>query len=99
MSTKPNEKPNWNELVNNQLLNMKKRTAQVKGEAMDGLTEIIADDFKGFSQIAQQLVGQIDQKDKKIADLEKKLEDVYNAHPELKIKAESKETVKVSGKK
>ena len=82
------KEPNWNELVNNQLLNMKKRTAQVKGEAMDGLTEIIADDFKGFSQIAQQLVGQIDQRDKTIVAMQKTIDNYESAHPELKIAQE-----------
>ena len=86
---KPKE-PNWNELVNNQLINLKKRTSQIKGETMDNLTEIIAEDFKAFSQIAQQLVAQIDQRDKTIVVQNKTIEDYESAHPELKIAREKK---------
>ena len=88
-NVKPKE-PNWNELVNNQLINLKKRTSQIKGETMDNLTEIIAEDFKAFSQIAQQLVAQIDQRDKTIVVQNKTIEDYESAHPELKIAREKK---------
>ena len=91
--------PNWNQLVNDQLINLKKRTAQIKGETMDTLTEVIAEDFKAFSQIAQQLAAQIEQRDKTIEAQGKELEGIYQGHPEIKIANTKKETVKVSGKK
>ncbi len=102
MSNQQNIKPkdpNWNQLVNDQLINLKKRTSQIKGETMDNLTEVIAENFKAFSQIAQQLVAQIDQRDKTIVVQNKTIEDYERAHPELKINLQKKETVKVSGKK
>ena len=90
----PNQPPNFSQMVEQQLLQMKKRTSQIKGELNDGITETIADNFKSFYQIAQQLTGQIDQRDKQIVELEKDLEAVYNAHPELKIAAEAKKKTK-----
>ncbi len=55
---------------------------------MDGLTEINTKNFEQFFQIGQQLVGQMDQKDKQIENLEKKLGEYESAHPELKIATE-----------
>lgn len=94
MAQIPNQPPNFAQMVENQLLNMKKRTSQIKGELQDGITEAIAENFKTFYQISQQLTAQIDQRDKQIVELEKKLEDVYNAHPELKIAEEAKNKAK-----
>lgn len=85
----PNQPPNFSQMVEQQLLQMKKRTSQIKGELQDGITDVISDNFKSFYQIAQQLTGQIEQRDKTIAEIEKKLEKCYNAHPELKISEEA----------
>ena len=93
MSNNQKEKPNWNELVNNQLLNMKKRTAQIKGEATDTLTEVIAENFKAFSQIGQQLSSQIDQREKTIEVMQKTIDEYESAHPELKIAREKKSKI------
>ena len=84
------DKPNFSQMVEQNLLSMKKRTSQIKGELMDGLTEAIAKNFEQTFQLSQQLVAQIDQRDNKITELEKKLEEVYSAHPELKITQEAK---------
>lgn len=93
----PNQPPNFSQMVEQQLLQMKKRTSQIKGELQDGITDVISDNFKSFYQIAQQLTGQIDQRDKTITEIEKKLEKCYNAHPELKI-AEEAEAKKATEK-
>jgi len=93
------QKPDFNKLVTDNLTNMKRRTSQIKGETMDNLTDVISDNFKQFFQIAQQLIGQMEQKDKQIGDLQKKLETYESAHPELKIAQEKAQTVKVAGKK
>lgn len=92
----PGGPPNWNQIIENNILNMKKRTSQIKGEMTDGLTEVIAKNFEQFYQIGQQLAGQIEQKDKEIVSLKKDLEEVYTAHPELKItkEAQKKKPVK-----
>ena len=89
MAQIPNQPPNFAQMVENQLLNMKKRTSQIKGELQDGITEAIAENFKTFYQISQQLTAQIDQRDKTIADIQSKLDKCYNAHPELKIAEEA----------
>ncbi len=83
--------PNFSQIVEQNLLNMKKRTSQVKGEYNDNLTEVIADNFKSFYQISQQLIAQMTQKDKEIGDLKKTLEKYESAHPELKITLDKKD--------
>ena len=86
--------PNFGQIVEQNLINMKKRTSQIKGEYNDNLTEVIADNFKNFYQISQQLIAQMGQKDKQIADLTKNLEAYEQAHPELKIKLEGTKKAK-----
>jgi len=90
------EKPNFAQISETQIMNMKKRTSQIKGELLDGLTDIISKNFEQTFQFTQQLCSQIDQRDKKIVEVEAKLEKCYNAHPELKIteEAEKKKTKK-----
>ena len=82
--------PNFSQILEQNLMSMKKRTSQIKGELNDGLTETISKNFEQFYQLGQQLTGQIDAKDKEIESLKKELEDVYNAHPELKVAKEKK---------
>ena len=90
MSNNQNQKPNFQQMVEQQLLQMKKRTSQLKGELNDGLTDIISDNFKSFYQIGQQLTAQIDQRDKTIVVMQKTIDDYESAHPELKIAREKK---------
>ena len=78
--------PDFGKIVEQQVMNMKKRTSQIKGELTDGLTEINAKNFEQFYQIATQLVAQITMRDKQIEELNKTLEKYESAHPELKIK-------------
>ena len=85
MSTKSPETPNFSQMVEQNLLTMKKRTSQIKGEYNDNLTEIIAKNFEQFYQLASQLVAQIDLRDKKLVEVEKSLADIYQGHPEIKI--------------
>ncbi len=73
-------------MLEQNLLSMKKRTSQIKGEYNDNLTEVIAKNFEQFYQMGAQLVAQIDLKDKEIVELKKTLEKYESAHPELKIK-------------
>ena len=87
------DKPNFGKMVEQQLIQMKKRTSQLKGELSDGLTETIADNFKNFYQISQQLVAQIDQKDKIIVSMQKTIDEYESAHPELKIAREKKSKI------
>ncbi len=82
--------PNWSQLVEQNLLRMKKQTSQQKGETMDTLTEMIAENFKQFYQIGQQLTAQIDQRDKTILAMQKTIDEYESAHPELKIAREKK---------
>lgn len=85
-----NNPPNFAQILEQNLMSMKKRTSQIKGELNDGLTDVISKNFEQMFQIGQQLTGQIDHKDKEIESLKKELEDVYSAHPELKIAKEKK---------
>ena len=86
-------------MVSDQLLQMKKRTSQLKGELNDGLTDIISDNFRSFFQISQQLTAQIDNRDKTIEAMQKTIDEYESAHPELKIAREKAKTVKSAGKK
>ena len=76
-------------MLEQNLLNMKKRTSQIKGEFTDNLTDAISKNFEQFYQIGSQLVAQIDQKDKEIITLKGTLEKYESAHPELKIKMDN----------
>ena len=89
----PPAPPNWSQLVEQNLLRMKKTTSQMKGETMDNLTELIAENFKQFYQIGQQLTAQIDQRDKTIVAMQKTIDEYESAHPELKIAREKKSKI------
>ena len=94
----PNEKPDFGKILETNLVNMKKRTSQIKGELNDGLTDVISENFKSFFNIGQQLVAQIGQRDQKFELLSKELEVVYNAHPELKVAKEAEAKKKATKK-
>jgi len=99
------EKPDFNKIVTDNIINMKKRTSQIKGEFTDNLTDIISENFKNFFQLAQQLVAQIEMREKNLTDIRATLDKYEQAHPELKIALEAKDpkkslspTIKKQGK-
>lgn len=94
-----NEKPNYPKLLQDNLLQMKKMTSQIKGEHNDALTEAIAKNFENFNSMGISLTNEIAQREGKIVELEKELDDVYTAHPELKIAKEKKDKIPAQTKK
>jgi len=77
------KEPNWNQMIEQNLIDVKMRTSMIKGEMTDSLTEMISENLKQFLQIDQQLTQRIEEKDKEIADLKKQLEEKKLIFPQI----------------
>ena len=77
------KEPNWNQMIEQNLIDVKMRTSMIKGEMTDSLTEMISENLKQFLQIDQQLTQRIEEKDKEIEDLKKQLEEKKLIFPQI----------------
>lgn len=69
---------------------LKRRLAQTQGEANQIISDNMSQTMDSIMNTVTQIFQQDAAKDRTIADLQTKLDDAYNAHPELKINAEAK---------
>ena len=69
---------------------LKRRLAQTQGEANQLNADAMSSTLDSIMGISTQLFNQMVAKDRRITELKKELEEVYNAHPELKVAKEKK---------
>ena len=69
---------------------LKRRLAQTQGEANQLNADAMSSTLESIMGISTQLFNQMAAKDRRITELKKELEEVYNAHPELKVAKEKK---------
>ncbi len=69
---------------------LKRKCAQTQGESNQLITDAVSQTLESIMGITTQIFNQMAAKDRRITELKAELEDVYNAHPELKITKEKK---------